>query len=92
MSLISTPFYELTCNGRIDNLRRPECPAIGPIAGFDQEEVVKRALDIGWTESGRGHKCPGCSFAVAVELPAPTRKPRAQKPPVEVEQFDGQNQ
>lgn len=94
MSLISTPYYEITCNGKIDNIRHPDCPSVSR-GGFDQEDVVKQALERGWTESGKGHKCPGCSFVAAADPVATVagRKPRQKSVPiVEDQQFDGQGQ
>lgn len=95
MSLISAPYYEISCNGSIDNIRHPNCPSVSA-GGFDQEAVVGRALGLGWTELGRGHRCPGCSFvAVAPEETVvdakPERKARRQRSePVETGHFDGQ--
>jgi hypothetical protein len=79
MSLISAPYFELTCNGKIDNIRHPNCPSVSP-GGFEKDDVVKRALGLGWQESGNGHRCPGCSYVVAVEPAAvkPERKPRSR--------------
>ena len=78
MSLKATPYYELTCNGKLDNLRQPDCLAVSN-GGFVEEDVVKAALERGWTESGKGHKCPGCSFTASAQVAAPVRKTRSPK-------------
>jgi hypothetical protein len=93
MTLMSTPYFDLSCNGKLANLRQPDCTAVSE-GGFDQEAVIKAALERGWTESGKGHKCPGCSYIAAAETTvAPTRKPRQKSVPIiEAEQFDGQPQ
>jgi hypothetical protein len=92
MSLVSTPYYDLHCQGKLANLRQPDCPAISE-GGFDQEAVVKAALERGWTETGKGHKCPGCSYVAAEATVAPMRKPRQKSNPIiEADQFGGQDQ
>lgn len=92
MTLMSTPYFDLSCNGKLANLRQPDCTAVSE-GGFDQEAVVKAALERGWTESGKGHKCPGCSF-VASAIPALVGRRTRQKPSpvIEADQFDGQSQ
>jgi hypothetical protein len=90
--LMSTPYYDLSCQGKLANLRQPECLAVSE-GGFDQEAVIKAALERGWTESGKGHKCPGCSYVAAEATLVPARKPRQKSATVtEVEQFGGQGQ
>lgn len=91
MPIISTPYHEITCSGRIDNIRHPNCPSVSP-GGFEQEDVVKRAIGLGWTEQGtKNYLCPGCSF-VPADVPVEkirTRQPRPQKAaPVEIEHVD----
>ena len=94
MPLISTPYYDITCSGRIDNIRQPNCPAVSK-GGFNSEEVVKQALERGWTEKGStNYLCPGCSY-IAPDVPVvQARKPRQKSnPPVAMpEQWDGQTQ
>lgn len=94
MPLISTPYFEITCSGKIDNIRHPNCPAVSP-GGFDSEDVIKRALDLHWTEQGRGYLCSGCSIDVPLApatTPKPARKSLKSVPPAATEQFDGQPQ
>lgn len=88
MTLMSTPYFDLACNGKLANLRQPDCLAVSE-GGFDQDEVIKAALVRGWTESGKGHKCPGCSYVAASDtLPERqtrgrgTRVPRLDSGPV----------
>jgi hypothetical protein len=92
MTLMNTPYFDLACNGKLANLRQPDCTAVSA-GGFDQEAVVKDALEIGWTESGKGHKCPGCSYVAADATVAPARKPRQKPAPIiEADQFGGPTQ
>lgn len=92
MTLMSTPYFDLACNGKLANLRQPDCLAVSE-GGFDQDDVIKAALERGWTESGKGHRCPGCSYVAAEATVAPARKPRQKSTPIiEAEQFGGTSQ
>lgn len=62
MTLVSTPYHNLACNGRIDNLVNPSCPAVSP-GGWDAEAMEKAAVERGWRPHGRGHLCPACGIA-----------------------------
>jgi hypothetical protein len=87
--LMSTPYYDLNCQGKLANLRQPDCLAVSE-GGFDQEAVIKAALERGWTESGRGHKCPGCSYVAVEATVAPARRTRQKSTPIiEADQFGG---
>jgi len=91
MTLMSTPYFDLSCNGKLANLRQPDCPAVSE-GGFNQEDVIKAALERGWTESGKGHKCPGCSYVASEATVAAPRKVRAKPTMMAPEQFVGQDQ
>lgn len=70
MTRIATTYHALTCNGRIDNLVDPACPARSP-GGWDADQMEQRAFATGWREHGKGHLCPGCARAAdAKDAPA----------------------
>lgn len=77
MTLVSTPYYSLACNGRIDNLVNPSCPAVSP-GGWDAEKMELVATERGWRAHGKGHLCPACGLkdAPAEDPVATRRRPR----------------
>ncbi len=62
MTVVSTPYHQLTCNGRIDNLVDPACTTRSP-GNWDLELMHLTAKERGWREHGRGHLCPSCASA-----------------------------
>lgn len=82
MTMRSGIYNWLTCNGRVDNLIQPQCPAVSP-GGFDNPDlVVKTALTLGWTESGGKHYCPAHSSGTVLPLePRAPRKSRTKSAP-----------
>lgn len=90
MTVVRTPYIELTCNGRINNLRHPNCSAVSD-GGFDEALVITSALAAGWTDA-RGHLCPGCSrkqapAADVVDVPRRVRKVRNEPAPSEHQDY-----
>lgn len=81
MSLVSTPYFNLACNGRIDNLVNPSCPAVSP-GGWDAEKMELAASERGWRPHGKGHLCPACGLkdaSAAEDQVAAVAKRRSRK-------------
>ena len=76
MTLVATPYHNLACNGRIDNLVNPSCPAVSP-GSWDAEKAEQTALERGWRRHGKGgHLCPACG-ALQDEKEAPSAEAEA---------------
>jgi hypothetical protein len=88
-------YHYLTCNGRLDNLVQPNCPATSPGVLIDETALTAAAGDLGWTRDGSRDYCPSCSTQRSIpesSTPKPQRKtPRArteaEPPAVQLQDF-----
>lgn len=77
MTLVSTQYHALSCNGRVDNIVSPVCGAKSPGAWRDAEAMEASAVELGWARHGKGHLCPACAATQEV-------KPEATEEPVKL--------
>lgn len=92
--MIKYDYLVIKCNGRLNNLVSPECPAVTEGVINEAEELILSAKAEGWTEKGKSdHLCPGCSAKLAPpkDSPKTVRAPRTPRfPDVPSELTDGQ--
>lgn len=80
-------YFDLTCDGKLDNLVMPVCPARSSGEFNEIETMEIRAKTEGWTFPGKRHLCPVCSAKVVPveeKAPRPARKPPAPAPVAEL--------
>lgn len=80
MSLITTPYFNLECDGPARTLLQDHCTTTSK-GGWNKEEVLEDAEARGWSVSGRNKLCPEHAADVAApaaEVAAPARKPRGR--------------
>lgn len=87
MTMLRYDYFVITCNGRLDNLVHPECPAVTKGELSDGEALLTSAKSAGWTTKGKNdHLCPTCSAHLTPAEEKPVRQPRAAKTAEQIEQ------
>jgi hypothetical protein len=79
MSLVTTPYFNLECDGPARTLLQDHCTTTSK-GGWNKEEVLEDAEARGWSVSGRNKLCPehAADAAPPAESPAPVRKSRTR--------------
>jgi len=65
MTLQAATYHYLSCNGKLNNLVRPDCPALSEGTFEDKATAEAAALSSGWSKDGRSHLCPECTRRTA---------------------------
>ena len=86
MTLNRYEYFAFVCDGKLDNLVQPDCPATSAGGFTDTEAVQLQAKSEGWTFPGKRALCPACSAKAAPAEEKPARQPRAVKTAEQIEQ------
>lgn len=80
MALATATYYYLTCNGRLNNLVQPKCPAMSDGALGSEEEARSNAAAAGWLLGPKDY-CPACArnHTPTPDAAAEPKRPRRRK-------------